>query len=240
MTVAGTRRSVPDQTGWQDPTEMSDDQVAKDYLERRRAFKAAKERRDVPAIIGLLDAPDWGARVDASRALAQLGASEAAPRLRELAATDEEPIARSWYCDALARLGDPAAAELTLPLLQEPAVTVRSSAARTLGELGDPAALEAVRSARPTFRRSPVDWWVFRTTFRDSIASLERSAAGKKPRSRKLQRVVREAPWLVALGAIAAVFWIYVSFWWAAAFVLSLAALWLLMVYLFVRKIPLD
>jgi hypothetical protein len=251
---------------------MSEGPPAGDYLERLRAVKAAKERSDlpylvralvdpdhggraaralgelgatesVPALIRLLDSPDFGTRVDGARALAMLGAAEATPRLRELATTDQKPMARSWFCVALADLGDPATVELTLPLLQDPAFTVRASAAQTLGELGDPAALEAVRSARPRFRRAPLDWWVFHETFRRSIARLERKAAGKRPRNptaEKGLRGLRELPWIVVVGAIVAAFWIYAGFWWAVALAISIATIWLLMVYLWLRGVPLE
>jgi HEAT repeat protein len=251
---------------------MSPDPEAVEWFERTRGIKAAKEQGDVPYLIAqltdtdhrgraakalgelgateaiprlmrLLDAADPGTRIDAVRALGRLQATEAIPRIRDLASADKDATARSWACQALVDLGDPHALELTLPLLADPLISVRGSAAYTLGRLGDARALAALRAARPRLHRSPIEWWAYRETYRRARSALTRRAAGKAPRTwteAKWVRWARELVWVSALVAIFVALWAYVSFWWGVWVVAAIVVGWLFMMFLFFRKLPLD
>jgi hypothetical protein len=251
---------------------MSPDPETADWLERRLAVNAAKERGDVPFLISaltdpdhrglaatalaelgaggavpylmrLLDASDRGVRIDGVRFLGQLGASEAVPRLRELASSDADPLVRSWACAALADLGDASAVELTLPLLEDPSIAVRGSAVYTLGELGDPRALGAVRGARPRLHKAPVEWWAYRQTYQEAILAMSRRAAGKAPRSQTETTRLRRMRGLaqgVGFTVVAGIVWFYAGFWWSFWLAVALAAGWLVIVRLFFRKLQLD
>src|SRR2546421_10594446 len=158
---------------------MARDNAAElDWMERRARIKQAKGRRDVTYLISALEDPDHGIsaarilgrlgateainpllhelekpdhnrRIFAIKALGELGAKEAAPRLRELARTDEYGGVRAWASSVLVGWRDPEALDLTVRLLQHPSVNVRGHAAYSLARLGDPRALGPLREARP-------------------------------------------------------------------------------------------
>lgn len=129
-------------------------------------------------LLRLLDAADPHARSSAAIALGRLGAAEALPRLHEIALRDEEAFVRSWAISALGEIGDPDGVDLLLPLLSDPSWRVRGATARVLGRLGDPRALEPLRSARRKLRRSPLEWYVYRRVYNQAITLCARTSGG--------------------------------------------------------------
>jgi hypothetical protein len=247
------------------------DRIDRDWIERKQAVDAAKVRGDVeyltraltepdhrglaaralgelgareavPALLRLLEASDRSVRIDGIRALGDLRASEAVERLREVASNDPDPTVRGWACAVLADLGGESTLELTLPLLEDSSMTVRGSAAYTLGKLGDPRALGPLRAARPRPFRAPVEWWVYRQTYREAISAVKRRAAGKAPRTAAARRLRRARVLMqgAALVAAATTVWLYAGFWWSFWLVVALALGWLAMALLFFRKIPMG
>jgi hypothetical protein len=145
---------------------LSPDQSTKDWFERRRRIKEAKDRGDKEYLIGalldpdhrdlaadfvgelhageasgqlirLLDAADPHVRISAARALGRVGAVEALSRLREIAMHDEEDGVRSWAVGALGDIGDPEDVDLIVALLSDDSMRVRGAAALALGRMGD-------------------------------------------------------------------------------------------------------
>ena len=131
----------------------------------------------IAPLLPLLEAADPHARAAAATALAQLGARQALPRLREMAAHDEESFVRSWAIAALGEIGDPSDVDLILPFLRDPSARVRGAAAWALGHLGDIRALEPLRAARKELRRSPMEWHMHRRVYKQSIDALERQGS---------------------------------------------------------------
>jgi HEAT repeat protein len=242
-----------------------------DWLERRQGVKAAAARGDVPyllaaltdphhrplaadalaelgeteaitAILRLLDASDPLTRIAALQALGKLQAKEAAPRIREIAKSDANPTARSWAAAVLAQMHDPDAFEVALPLLRDPTLTVRASAAHTLASIGDPRGLSALRAARPKPWQSPLDWWVNGETYRRAIAGLERRAAGKGPGFIESQwfRRLRRGISLLALVGACIVVGIYLGPWWAFLPLGLLVLSIILVAVLYFRVVPFD
>jgi HEAT repeat protein len=149
---------------------------------RATAAKFVGELEVVEAIdplFPLLEAADPHARAAAATALAQLGARQALPRLREMAAHDEESFVRSWVVAALGEIGDPSDVDLILPFLSDPSARVRGAAALALGQLGDVRALEPLWAARKKLRRSPVEWHMHRRVYKQSLDALERQRLGQ-------------------------------------------------------------
>jgi HEAT repeat protein len=133
----------------------------------------------VDPLFPLLEAADPHARAAAATALAQLGARQALPRLREMAAHDEESFVRSWVVAALGEIGDPSDVDLILPFVSDPSARVRGAAALALGQLGDVRALEPLWAARKKLRRSPVEWHMHRRVYKQALDALERQRLGQ-------------------------------------------------------------
>ncbi|MGB2875635.1 MAG: HEAT repeat domain-containing protein [Gaiellaceae bacterium] len=185
---------------------MTRDPTEADWLKRRLAILAAKDRGDVSYLLGalldpdhrtlaakslgefgaveatepllrLLDAVDPHVRAEAATTLGQLGAQRALPRLREIALADEEAFVRSWAIGAIGSLGDPNDLDFLLPMLNDPSWRVRAASVQALGRIGDPRALEPLRGARRRLRRSPVEWYLYRRLYSRTINALTRGSA---------------------------------------------------------------
>ena len=143
----------------------------RDVAARALGNLGAKEA--APAITRLLDARDPKARAAAAIALGKLGAQEAGDRLLELAQNEPVDWVQMWALAALGELGRPETFQLALDKLTHPSWKVRLTAVGTLGELGDPAALEPIRRAR---RNEPfvVRWYAGRPGYRKAIRELQR------------------------------------------------------------------
>jgi HEAT repeat protein len=159
------------------------DRGDKDYLisslldpdHRLRAAQIVEElkiREASGQLIRLLDAADPVVRIASARALGQLGAVEALPRLREMAMEDESDGVRSWAVGALGEIGDPQDVEFLVRLLSDSSLRVRGAAALALGRLGDPKALEPLRAERRRVRHSPLEWYWHRRIYNSAIKAL--------------------------------------------------------------------
>jgi twitching motility protein PilT len=101
-----------------------------------------EDPRVVPAIIPLLEDPDWWVRITAAESLGRLGDVRAVePLCRSLLDTE----ARWAAAEALGRIGDPAALQPLARLLQDPAVEVRIEALLALRRFRHPKILEVMR-----------------------------------------------------------------------------------------------
>jgi len=124
------------------------------------------DSRAVAPLLPLLEANELGVRVAAIRALAAIKAGEVTPRLAEIAANDETLLVRSWAIVALGELGGASATEALTRLLQNPDPRIRRLAARALGELREPAAVEPLRRAMSQ------DAWFRRRAYRQAIRAI--------------------------------------------------------------------
>jgi HEAT repeat protein len=116
-----------------------------------------------PQIERLLDAKDARARRAAARALGRLKVADAAPRLREVARTDEDVPTRAWAVAALGAIGGDGALGVIAEYLSDPVWMVRRGAGYSLGVLGEPAAIPLLRRAK----RKQRPWR--RRVYRDSL-----------------------------------------------------------------------
>ena len=143
-----------------------------------RMLAAAGDTRATPKLVELLDSPRGAQRAAAAFGLAQLGAPAAArERLVELALDDGIPSVREWSAVAIGRYADPAAVQLLIGLLTDPARNVRLGAVRGLVEAGDPAAAEVIRSVQPRFRQQPVEFLLTRRKVLLALLELEAKGA---------------------------------------------------------------
>jgi HEAT repeat protein len=69
-------------------------------------------------------------------------------------------------------MGDTTDVELVLPMLVDPSRRVRAAAARALGRLGDPRAVEPLEATRPRLHRAPTEWWAFHGVYDDALKAL--------------------------------------------------------------------
>ncbi len=103
-----------------------------------------KDRKAISALLEALKDPNMALRNNAAFALGEIGAGEAVPNLIDLLRDPEERVRKS----VVKALGMIRAREAVAPLVQsldtETSRVVRKSAIRSLGQIGDPAALNAV------------------------------------------------------------------------------------------------
>ena len=140
--------------------EMSPDFSDRDVQDRWLAVRAARDRRDVPYLIGalrdpdhramaagyiadleafeavpdllrLLDARDPHVRASAAKAIGDLRATEALRAVREIAVSDEEDFVRSWAVGAVGKIAGTDETEFLINFLQDPSMRVRAAAARS-------------------------------------------------------------------------------------------------------------
>jgi len=111
------------------------------------------EQRAVPGLVKLSRASNPHVRTAAVRALGDLRARDALPRLIEMAENDPNPVAQSWSAGALGEIGSPEVVPLLKNLLRSPERIVRQGAVYALGLIGNPSVVPALREARRTDRR---------------------------------------------------------------------------------------
>lgn len=154
---------------------------SKERLAAAAVLRDTHDRIAVPALIAALDDDDYRVRISAAVSLGALGSEAAAPALiRQLKRPRERPVA----AEALGRLKSRAAVEPLIELLDDRSWEVRHDARRALGEIGDPAAIPALRA-----KERPFSWLI-----RDAIAQIERHVAtreGKTLRPLARHRVER-------------------------------------------------
>jgi HEAT repeats/PBS lyase HEAT-like repeat len=225
---------------------LSRNKAQGEWLERHEGVKAAKRERDIPALIRALKDPDhrdlaarslgklraaeavepliellpaWdsSSQITAVQVLGELGATEAAWTLRELAQNSDNSLTRGWSASVLADLGSPDALVVALPLLRDSSRWARSLAVGALGRLGDPRALEPLRETRPTLNPF-LDWMKLQGSYRRAIAAVRRRSAGKStwtwPYATWFRRL-RRLSWVLGWAAIYLVIALVVGFWWA-------------------------
>jgi HEAT repeat protein len=180
---------------------MSPDSSEKDWHDRYRAIRAARDRRDPAYLIGALRDPDHRAmaagyvadlgaaeatshlvrlldarephvRASAVDALGDLRATEALPAIREIAASDEEDFVRSWAVVAVGKIAGTEDTEFLIDFLHDPSMRVRAAAALALGRRGDPTALGALAQAKPKLRKAPLEWYLYRRVYKDAAGSI--------------------------------------------------------------------
>lgn len=138
----------------------------------RYRFMAAKflgelrTREAVRPLIQMLRAGDKATRSSAAGALAEIGATEAVPELLERVRVEKDVVPRTWAITALGELGDERAVKPLCELLSDDGILVRQSAAKALGVLGHPDALEALRAAAARER------WYDRGRHRQAIRKI--------------------------------------------------------------------
>jgi HEAT repeat protein len=248
---------------------MARDKAAElDWMERRARIRRAKRRRDIPYLIGALEDPahgisdarilsrlgaaeaidplihelerqDHNRRIFATKALGDLGATETAPRLRELARHDERGSVRAWAASVLVDWRDPEALDLNVRLLQSSDVNVRGHAAHSLARLAEPAALGPLRNARPKISRAPFERRLWGHAYRRAIAASRRAAAGKTRRE-LLERWLPRAARVLVVAVAISVLWAYAGFWWALLPVAVVLLDWAVIMVWTVRNVPLD
>ncbi len=105
-------------------------------------------------------AEDEGVRIAAARSLGWLNAASAADSLLSVAsAASESEVLKHWALDSLAMIGDQRAAPFLINVLDgESDRHQRRWAARGLGRIGAPIALEPLRRAR---HRDPLRRWLY-------------------------------------------------------------------------------
>jgi len=103
-----------------------------------------KDRKAIPALLVALKDPNMALRNNAAFALGEIGAGEAVPHLIDLLRDPEERVRKS----VVKAMGMIRARETVAPLIQvletEISRVVRKSAIRSLGQIGDSAALSVV------------------------------------------------------------------------------------------------
>jgi HEAT repeat protein len=123
--------------------------ASKNWIVRMHAAKglgALGDARAVPALIPLLTDPVKAVRVDATDALARIGRPALASLLAAL--RHEAWILRLHACEALGKIGAEEAVDpLCRAMLHDRDTAVRQDAAKALGGIGSPHALEALTAA---------------------------------------------------------------------------------------------
>jgi HEAT repeat protein len=124
------------------------------YAKAAQLLGDVGDTKAVPALVQKLGYQDamvdveYFVRVYAAESLGRMRAREAVRPLAELAAREKEPAARVQFCDALARIGDPAA----LPLLKSAAAAgpfdVRAPLLTAISQLGGEAERAFVEAAK--------------------------------------------------------------------------------------------
>jgi HEAT repeat protein len=142
----------------QDKTEAS---MAADFLGDIGAVSA------IPALVPLLESTDSHQRAAAALSLGKLKASDACPRIMEIAEQDEVPWVR---CCATLALGDlPCdSGELLLRVLGDADIRVRRAAATVLMASGQVDAISALNAARK------LEHWFSRGIYRKATRRIER------------------------------------------------------------------
>jgi HEAT repeat protein len=136
---------------------------------------ATRSPRAYPTILAMVQDPDERVRYDAAVTLGSFGYVQAVESLIDLVrqAVREDSV-DSAAAMALARLGEPAVPPL-LELLQTGSPKAKAMAARTLGSIGDPAAIEPI-----AVLLTDADEWV-RIAAVESLAQIgERSGPGRE------------------------------------------------------------
>ena len=115
-----------------------------------RSLRAIGEpaRDAVPALTEALFDGDGPVRVSAARALGAIGDPAAIPALLKVVETNSWQTLHSWATGALVQLGAPEAEPHLVRHLGDEKAWQRRWAARTLGDVGGAASVEAVRQAR--------------------------------------------------------------------------------------------
>jgi HEAT repeat protein len=131
----------------------------------------------IPALAWLLSAANPHARVAAIKALERLGLPlDLKPRLVEIAKTDLDDGVRSWATSAIGSYGDRELTPLLISLLADPSWRVSAAAVLALGKQGDPSALQPLRLAPRSLRRSPLRFYVYRRLYGEAIRTLSSEA----------------------------------------------------------------
>ena len=120
-----------------------------DWIVRMHAAKGLGRIRDARAVeplIPLLRDKVKAVRVEAAQALASIGGAAVGPLLKTL--KHDEWLVRLHVVEALGKIKSPESVEpLLWVLFNDPDMAVREDAARSLGEIGDPRAVEFLISA---------------------------------------------------------------------------------------------
>lgn len=106
--------------------------------------------RVVEGYIANLESTDPVLATEAYDALREIGSPAVAPLLSTVQAKDTSADAKYMICDLLGELRDRAAVPVLIPILKDPqehVSSVASAAARALGLLADPSAIEPLREA---------------------------------------------------------------------------------------------
>lgn len=111
------------------------------------ALVRAGEPDQLAPIRALLKHADVRPRRTAAWVLGQLGDAQDIPALQAMLDHEQEPLARAFVRNALARLGDPAALQQVVADLAAGPADIRTYAAETLGDCGLPAHLPTLAKA---------------------------------------------------------------------------------------------
>jgi HEAT repeat protein len=130
------------------------------------------DERAAKPLLQLLDAADDGLRATALRSLGRLRVAEALPRATELASKGPS-LVRSWAVSAIGEIGSTASVDLLIAYLEDDDFIVRRAAAVTLGELGDPRAVQPLRQAKARER------WPDRSQFRKALRQIARAESAR-------------------------------------------------------------
>ncbi len=104
-------------------------------------------KRDVRGFIKMLERPDDSAKIDAAKALGEIGDPQAVDALINALADDNSNV-RGAAADSLGSIRDPKAVDVLMKVLKDDAnASVRFSAAHALGYIGDPKASQVLVEA---------------------------------------------------------------------------------------------
>jgi HEAT repeat protein len=117
------------------------------YWVATKQWASCVENRAVAPLVGVLDDEEPAVRGGAVDALVDIGVPAVGPLVDTLQDPHAALRGRSAAAEALGRIGDARAVEPLLPLLEDPATSVRRAAAEALGRLGDLRAVDALIGA---------------------------------------------------------------------------------------------